>query len=107
MTDTITIRQAEQRDAEVLRRLAAIDHRPPLAGPVLVAAVAGIPLAAIALGSGAVVADRSRPALDAVRLLRRRRYRLLRQGGDVGVGSSLLRRPGRATQERRLVLRAV
>ena len=96
MPDPITIRPAEQHDADALRRLAAGDHRPPLTGPILVAAAAGVPLAAIALGSGTVVADRSRPTLDVVRLLRGRRYRLLRQGGDVGSRSSLLRRLGAA-----------
>jgi hypothetical protein len=108
MPDPITIRPGEQHDADALRRLAAGDHRSALTGPVLVAVAAGVPLAAIALGSGTVVADRSRPTLDAVRLLRRRRYRLLRQGGDVGSRSLLLRRLGAAiTSGRRDVLHAL
>ena len=96
MSDPITIREADQHDAAALRRLAATDRRSALTGPVLIAARAGVPVAAIALGSGTVVADRSRPTLDVVRLLRRRRYTLLRQGGDVGSRLSLLRRLGPA-----------
>ena len=103
----ITIRQAERQDLETLRRLAAVEARPALAGPLLVATVAGIPLAAIALDSGAVVADRSRPTLEVVRLLRRRRYRVLRQGAHVGPTLSVLRRLGRPASGGGHVLRAL
>jgi len=92
----VTIRRAEPRDAERLRLLAALDRRPPLGGRVLLAEVDGVPIVALALGSGVVAADPLRMTAGAVRVLRRRRYQLLRQGGRVGPAWALPRRPGPA-----------
>jgi hypothetical protein len=52
----------------------------------------GAVVAAVALFDGAVVSPAA-PA-DAVAALRRRRYQILRQGGDVGRRGALLRRLG-------------
>jgi hypothetical protein len=73
MTDAITIRAAAN-------------------GRMLVAEQAGATVAAISLTSGAVAADPHRSSPEATRLLRLRRYQLLRQGGEVGQRTSLLRR---------------
>jgi hypothetical protein len=62
---------------------------------VLVAERAGVPVAALELSTGAVTTERPDHAVDAVAALRRHRYRLLRQGGDVGQAASLLRRLSR------------
>jgi|tagenome__1003787_1003787.scaffolds.fasta_scaffold12887149_1 hypothetical protein len=60
-------------------------------GHMLIAERSGVPVAAISLTSGAVVAE-PRSSAAATRLLRLRRYQLLRQGGEVGQRTSLLRR---------------
>ena len=86
----LTIRAAAPRDADALRRLAALDSRPRR--PALLAERGGVPNAAIALTSGSVVADPFNPSADAVGELRRCGYRLLRQGGDVAPLRSPLRR---------------
>ena len=88
----LTIRAATPHDADTLRRLAALDSRPQPRGDTLLAECDGVPVAAIALTSGLVVADPFHPTADAVHLLRHRRYRLLRPGGDAGLARTLLRR---------------
>jgi hypothetical protein len=89
----LTIRVATRRDETELLRLAQLKGRSRPTGRTLLAERDGIAIAAVALSSGAVVADPCDPAGDTgVRLLRRRRYQLLRQGGDVGPVASLLRR---------------
>lgn len=93
----LTIRVATPRDARALSRLAGLDSRRPLSGRALLAEHDGVVTAAIALTSGSVVADPFRPASEAVRQLRYRRYQLLRQGGDSGPAWSLLRRLAPAT----------
>jgi hypothetical protein len=94
---TITIRAATPSDTDSLARLAELDSRRPLGGRVLLAERDGVAVAGVALTSGAIVADPFEPATDAVRLLRYRRYQLLRQGGDSGPAWSLLRRLAPAT----------
>jgi hypothetical protein len=89
---SVTIRAASPNDSELLRRLAELDSRRPLFGTVLLAELNGAPLAALSLETGAVTADPFQPSADAVRLLRLRRYQLLRQGGEVAPARSLLRR---------------
>ena len=84
----LTVRAATSRDAHALSRLAAPDGR----GHVLLAERGGVAIAALALTSGSVLSDRRHATGDAVRLLRLRRYQLLRQGGDVGPAHFLLRR---------------
>jgi hypothetical protein len=61
-------------------------------GLTLLAEHHGRAVAAIALTSGRVTAEASPAGARAVPALRRRRYQLLRQGGDVGPAASLLRR---------------
>jgi hypothetical protein len=46
------IRQATVDDEGVLRRLAALDSRPPLVGPVLIGEIGGTPAAAVSLADG-------------------------------------------------------
>jgi hypothetical protein len=61
-------------------------------GLALLAEHHGITVAAITLTSGRIEADASPAGARAVPALRRRRYQLLRQGGDVAPARSLLRR---------------
>jgi hypothetical protein len=93
----LTIRAATRHDDDALSRLAWLDARPRPTGRVLLAERDDVAIAAVALTSGAVVADPSHPTAAAVRQLRYRRYQLLRQGGDVGPLASLLRRLAPAT----------
>ena len=97
LNHALTIRAATPHDADTLRRLAAFDSRPQPHGHALLAERDGVPIAAIALSSGLILADPFNPTADAVRRLRERRYRLLRQGGDVGSARALLRRMVPAT----------
>jgi hypothetical protein len=92
MATRISIRLAGPEDDELLRRLAALDSAPVPTGRALLAEQANEAVAAISLGTGAVVADPFRPSAPAADLLRLRRYQLLRQGGDVGPARSVLRR---------------
>jgi hypothetical protein len=93
MTDRpMTIRLASPQDADALRRLAALDSVRPLTGPVLLAETDELPVAAVALDTGRAAADPFQHSAEAVRLLRLRRYQLLRQGGDVAPARALLRR---------------
>jgi hypothetical protein len=87
-----TVRLASPQDDGGLRRLAALDSASPLSGRVLLAELEGVPVAAIALESGAVIADPFQPTAAAVSHLRLRRYQVMRQGGDVAPAWSLLRR---------------
>jgi hypothetical protein len=100
MTDRhLTIRVAAPDDAGTLRRLAALDSAHTLRGHVLLAESDGLPVAAISLTTGAVTADPFQHSESEIRLLRLRRYQLLRQGGDAAPARALLRRlvpaPGR------------
>jgi hypothetical protein len=92
MSAALTVRAATPHDAPTVARLARLDGRTPPRGAALLAERDGVPVAAIALTSGSVLADPFHATADAVGLLRGRRYRLLRQGGDVGRLRSLLRR---------------
>lgn len=75
MAPQITIRQATERDAFDLRRLAALDGAPALTGPVLLAEQAGEVRAAVALDDGQVVANPFAPTAALVEmLLMHRRY---------------------------------
>lgn len=79
-----TIRASTSADAAAIGRLA--DR------PALVAEHDGVAIAAVALTSGAIVADPVRATDRDLALLRASRYRLLRQGGDVAPLRSLVRR---------------
>ncbi|MDX6700974.1 MAG: hypothetical protein QOF26_1200 [Baekduia sp.] len=76
MIDGVTIRHAFPDDAEAVARLAALDSRRVPAGPLLLAEVAGVPWAAVALVTGATIADPFRPTAELVDLLHRRAAQL-------------------------------
>ena len=67
----LTLRLADHTDAPVVRRLAQLDSSRPPSGRVLLAVVGSEPVAALAVETGAVVADPFRPTADVVDLLRR------------------------------------
>ncbi|HMJ33400.1 MAG TPA: hypothetical protein VK501_05760 [Baekduia sp.] len=69
-SDAVVIRPAYPDDAAALQRLAALDSRRPLSGPILLAARDGRPLAALARRDGRTVADPFAPTADLVALLR-------------------------------------
>jgi hypothetical protein len=89
---TPTVRAARPEDAQALHRLAQLESARPLTGHVLVAELDGDPVAAVSLETGAAVADPFRRSAEAVELLMQRRYRIVRQGSEVGQARSLLRR---------------
>lgn len=70
----LTIRAATPDDAGTLRRLAELDGATPLAGPVLLAELDGMPVAAAPLETGSVAADPCQHSADAVQMLMLRRY---------------------------------
>lgn len=88
----ITIRLATPLDAGTLVRLATLDSATPLHGRVLLAESDGEPAAAVSLETGAAIADPFQHTEDVVRMLRMRRYQILRQGRDVAPARLLLRR---------------
>lgn len=71
-SEPITLRRATDADRTALARLAALDSARPLTGETLVAEVAGEPIAALALATGATVADPFRRTARALDLLGRR-----------------------------------
>jgi hypothetical protein len=93
-TGGLTIRWAFPDDARAVARLAALDSRRVPAGQLLLAEIDGEPWAAVAIGSGAVIADPFRPTAALVDLLRRRRVQLAaaREATDVGAGRASLSR---------------
>jgi hypothetical protein len=91
----LSIRPSTPAGAAALVRLATLGGGVAPSGRALIAERDGVVIAAVALGGGAVLAGGSERADAAVRLLRRRRYALLRQGGSVTRLSSLLARPAR------------
>jgi hypothetical protein len=56
-SNTYAIRVATADDEPGLRRLAELDSKAPLVGPVLVGEIAGAPVAALALTDNRTVAD--------------------------------------------------
>ena len=72
MSPTIVIRPARTDDAFAVRRLAYLDSQRPLRGDVLVALADDVPVAAVSLTDGRIVADPFRPTADVVDLLRLR-----------------------------------
>jgi hypothetical protein len=88
----VTIRTATPSDSDALEGLSNPGSRPRLPEKELVAELDGTPIAAISLTTGAVAADLERADAQTIRSLRFRRYQILRQGGDVGLARTLLRR---------------
>jgi hypothetical protein len=75
-----TIRPATAADADPLRRLAALDSRPPIRGPVLIAEMHGVVVAAISVDSGRTIADPFVYTDELAGALRATRARHLRRG---------------------------
>ena len=73
---TIVIRLATLRDSRTLSDLAALDSRPALAGPAMLAEVDGVVRAALDLHDGSVAADPFARTAEVVELLRLRARRL-------------------------------
>ena len=71
-TPTIAIRPAAADEAAAVRRLAYLDSQRPLRGEVLLALQDAIPVAAVSLADGRVVADPFRKTADLVEILRMR-----------------------------------
>jgi|tagenome__1003787_1003787.scaffolds.fasta_scaffold20931096_4 hypothetical protein len=90
---SLSIRLSTHSDSSALAVLAAIDGTARLSGRALIAERDGVAIAAVALTSGRVVADPSHRLGEAVHMLRLRRYRLLRQGGQVARIATLRARP--------------
>lgn len=68
--NSYTIRIATSQDVEALRRLAALDSKAPLEGPVLVGEIAGTPAAAVSLTNDRAVADPFVPTANLLATLR-------------------------------------
>ena len=66
------IRQATDSDALALRLLAELDSQRPVAGPALIAQSEGVPIAAIGLFDGRVLADPFQDTVVVTQLLRMR-----------------------------------
>jgi len=90
-TPTVTVRAIKPGDRLELQWLASPARVPRSMIPGLLAERDGVPLAAIALSSGAVLADPGDPPADTVRSLRFLRYQAMRQSGHGGPARSLLR----------------
>lgn len=68
----IVIRHSVAQDVRTLAGLAALDSRPELTGPALLAEVGGVARAALDLHDGSVAADPFAPTTELVDLLRLR-----------------------------------
>jgi hypothetical protein len=76
---TLAIRLARPDDALAVRRLAALDDAPPLAGERLIALLDGEPVAAASLADGRTIANPFLPTADIVALLNLRARQLRRR----------------------------
>lgn len=100
----ISIRSSEARDGEALRRLAQLDSSVVPAGELLVAEAADGLRAAIAVGSGEVIADPFRHTAEIVGMLALRASQLRGRAERPGLGRRLRaaisrsRGPGAAPQ---------
>lgn len=74
-TTILAIRMADAADAGAVTRLAALDSASVPEGPMLLGLLDGCPLVALALDSGAVLADPFAPTADLVTLVRERAQR--------------------------------
>ena len=71
-SNAYVIRHAQEADAAVLRRLAAVDSQAPLAGPALVGEIDGRPVGAVSLISGRGISDPFLPTQKLMILVRMR-----------------------------------
>lgn len=86
------IRAATSADRDELSRLAVASHRRNPRGHVLMAERDRDVVAAIELGSGAVLVEAQARGAEDIQQLRRARYQVLRQSNGVGYARSRLRR---------------
>src|SRR4051812_49310095 len=77
---SFTIRPATAADEDPLRRLAALDSRPAIKGPALVAEMYGAVVAAISVDSGRTIADPFIYTSELSAALRETRTRSLQRG---------------------------
>ena len=70
---SIRISTMDDGDQESVRSLAALDGNPVPEAPVVLAEIDGIPVAALGIGDGAAVADRSRVSAGTIALLKLQR----------------------------------
>jgi hypothetical protein len=93
----IVIRHSVAEDVRILAGLAALDSRPELRGPALLAEVDGVARAALDLNDGSVAADPFARTTELVELLRLRARNLAAAGGSresrVSRVKALVRRP--------------
>ena len=75
-TTRVELRHARRDDADVVQRLAVLDEARPLEGPVLLAMVNSLAVAALSLDDGRVVADPFVATTEARSLLRLRAAQL-------------------------------
>jgi hypothetical protein len=88
--DDVTVRWAEPRDAEAIRRVAERDSKRTPAGATLVAEVAGQIVAARAVDGGETIADPFRRTSDLVDLLELRSAQIVVRGETKGRGVAAL-----------------
>ena len=91
-TPAVTVRAITPGDWLELQWLASPARLPRSITPGLLAERDGVPIAAIALSSGAVAADPGDPPADAIELLKLLRDRVVRQGGHPDAARSHLHR---------------
>ena len=93
MTNTaLTIRRASAADAAAVARLAALDSAVPPTGELLLGEVGDELWAAVAVDSGATIADPFRPSRDIVELLNLRARRMRREAPEAARRLRLLPR---------------
>ena len=83
------IRQATDDDALALRLLADLDSQRPVAGPALIAESDGVPIAAIGLFDGRVLADPFQDTVVVTQLLRMRLSALRAYSSTPSLGDRL------------------
>lgn len=88
--DDVTVRWAEPRDAEAIRRVAERDTQVVPSGQLLVAVVAGSIVAVAPLAGGKTIADPFRPTRDLVDLLELRVSQIAANGRSKGRGVAAL-----------------
>lgn len=71
-TQTISLKVATDADEAILETLSALDSKPALRAPAVVALVDGRPVAAASLSDDAIVADPFLPSAGVVELLQAR-----------------------------------
>jgi hypothetical protein len=68
--NSYVLRIANEADADVLTRLAALDSKPPLEGTILIGELHGEPVAALSLTDDRTIADPFRPTAHLLATMR-------------------------------------